>query len=458
MKKIITASFLFAGSAAIHGQMPITGVYTNYGGFWSSTILNNSPVKPDSSHMLLGFTYNGSVYSTGVANNVLLTNGVTFSPGTFQSFQIPSGSIFAGGTAVIGVGNLYGGGPGNVLPLPVTNDMAVYLSDGTQGLDMGTAVFNIPSSDVNFPVNNFIASALSDGIPDIIVTQVGQPPAAGSLDSFQFENSAGTVVGNPVAISLSGINVLGTGYWKFYNPTNPPTYNAGNLGDRPLRMVGFELSDFGLTTANVGTIVRFVHKLSGNSDQAFIAYNTAAFTASTGVVLPIALESFVAAKLNGIAVLDWSVGTANKFSHFELERSYDNLNNFVTIYSTPLDNKGPGGYRYQDRAPFAGKNYYRLKMVDQDGSAAYSAVRMLDFALNASFKVYPNPVSDVLKIQVAKQGTTVAIYDIAGKEVFRQLVAASQLDVNVCHFSAGIYTIRISSEQDNFTQSVIVKH
>lgn len=458
MKNLITSLLIMSGSVVVHGQTPITGVFTNYGGFWNSTTSSNSLVKPDSSHMLLAFTYNGTTYATGVDNSILTTQSVAFQSGNFQSFQIPSSSVNAGGSGVIGVGNLYGGGPGNVLPLPVTNDMAQYLSDGVQGLNMGTAVFNIPSSDVNYPVTNFINAALADGIPDIVVTQVGQPPAANSSDSFQFENSAGQIVGNAVAVSLAGINVLGTGYWKFYNPTNPPTYNAGNLGDRPLRMVGFELSDFGLTSANISSVTRFVHKLSGNSDQAFIAYNADAFTANTGVVLPITLLSFNATKSNETALLNWKVEDATKFSHFELERSEAGPNNFNTVYSTTLKEKD-GAYTYQDKHPFTGVNYYRLKMVDQDGSFTYSPVSVLDFSAKATIVVYPNPVSDVLYINFPEQGGSVRLYDISGKEIVAELNGASiHQKINVSSLTAGIYTVLITSGNVVTTHSIVVKH
>jgi hypothetical protein len=56
--KTFTLSFasLFC-SLFMFGQT--TRIITDFGGYWSSTTGAPNPVKPDSSHMLLGFTHNG---------------------------------------------------------------------------------------------------------------------------------------------------------------------------------------------------------------------------------------------------------------------------------------------------------------------------------------------------------------------------------------------------------------
>jgi hypothetical protein len=60
-------------------------------------------------------------------------------------------------------------------------------------------------------------------------------------------------------------------------------------------------------------------------------------------------------------------------------------------------------YSFQDAASREGIQYYRLKMVDLDGSFAYSAIRSIDLRSTELISAYPNPVVDKVRI-----GTNVA--------------------------------------------------
>ncbi|MFV0606543.1 MAG: SdrD B-like domain-containing protein [Niabella sp.] len=255
----------------------VTAVYSDYLGFWSSNTTTNNPINPTNSNSLLAFTVNGNTYSTGVNDATLTTNGVSFIAQQYQALPVSTLPPMPYPSAtVIGVGQNYGGA-GNVSPVPVTNDIAAYLTDGLHGLDLATGVFNLPSSSqINYSVVGINPTAIGDGIPDILVTQIGQPPAATNSDIFKFTTNTGTTVGNQVVISVGSVPVVGSTTFKFYNPSSSgaPVYNAPLAGNRPLRMVGYDFSAFGITTANYTTVKNFSQIFSGQSDQAFIAYNS----------------------------------------------------------------------------------------------------------------------------------------------------------------------------------------
>ena len=206
----------------------VTGVYTDYsytrtvGGIstnynvWQSSNTAQNAVYPDNSHNLLAFTWsNGITFSTGV-NDALLSTVLSpslYTPSNFQAFpvsSIPSPSS----DSYIGVGNRYGGGPGNVTPIPVTNNMSNYIVDGTHGLDLGTAIFNLPSSQqLRYQVVGVNLVSINDDFPDILVTQVGQIPNVS--DKFKFIDQNGNTVGQEVPISFSTVSRVGQGSWKF---------------------------------------------------------------------------------------------------------------------------------------------------------------------------------------------------------------------------------------------------
>ncbi|WP_419870605.1 SdrD B-like domain-containing protein [Chryseobacterium sp. CT-SW4] len=286
MKKIYFTLFSLCFSVAVFSQSnEITSVYTDYNNgtnsVWNSSVGNISSVRPDNSHNLLAFEWKGTYYTTGVNDPLVSGSLATYTPLTFQSVPVnklpdPTNDTY------IGVGNMYGGYPGSSsAPIPVVNNMEIYLSDGVRGLDMGTAIFNPPpSSDVEYDVVSINPASIGDGIPDIIITQMGQP--SGSPDIFEFEDINGNTVGNSVDIIFNNVSVVGEASWKFYNASTA-AYVPGLQGSREMRLLAFDWSDFGLTDLNISDIEHFIQIFSGSSDPAFTAYNTESFTIKQNV-------------------------------------------------------------------------------------------------------------------------------------------------------------------------------
>lgn len=276
MRSLLIASLLLIINFTF-GQ-GITRAFTDFNTYWDSQTQNS--VNPTTNHNLLAFTWNGTIYSTGVNDSRLTTNSVNYTPLTFQAFPAAS-SPTPNTNTYIGVGSSYGGGDGNISPVPVTNNLLTYITDGTNGLDLGTAIFNFPaSSQIKYQISNINPLSIGDGIPDIVFTQVGEVGNVFDVYNFADTNEAG--VGVPVSINFSTtIPIIAYGKFKFYNPVNPtPTYQANLYGTRPLRMMAFDWSDFGITTTNAASVKYFIQKFSGVSDIAFTAYNKS----SMGVV------------------------------------------------------------------------------------------------------------------------------------------------------------------------------
>lgn len=333
--------FLFCSSAPIFGQ-GITRIYTDYNTYWDSQI--NNTVAPNTSHNLLGFSWNGNNYSTGVNDTKLAANAIGFSPQVFQAFPATS-SPSPSSSTYIGVASNYGGGNGNISPVPVNNNLLSYITDGVQGLDIGTAIFNFPSStQIQYQISDINPASIGDGIPDIIFTQVGQVSDAN--DNYSFTNMANTVVGNAVNINFSSsIPAMANGAYKFYSPANPtPTYQAGLYGTRPLRMMAFDWSDFGITASNATTVRYFIQKFSGVSDIAFTAYNKA----SMGVMQSISGTVF---NDNNGGIPD---GNGYAGATVRLYNSSNVLVNTVTTASNGVfifSNVFPGNYRIELQIP-----------------------------------------------------------------------------------------------------------
>lgn len=284
MLKKIAIFITFLVHIFAYSQIPVTKVFSNYGGFWSSSDANINTIRPDNSHNLLGFSWNGGTYSTGVNDALLTTNSVSYTPIVFKALAGNFGSANVSSNTFIGVGKNFGGA-GNISPVPVESDLSKYLTDGTNGLDLGTAIFNFPASgNLQSEIVSINPASIGDGIPDIVLTQLGD--ISNSLDQFYFVDANNVMVGTVYNVNFGTVPNVGNADWKFYNANvSPPAYNSSvsNNGTRQVRMLAFDWSELGLTMNNITSVKKFVQIFSGQSDTAFTAYNTASISLKTSV-------------------------------------------------------------------------------------------------------------------------------------------------------------------------------
>ncbi|GAB2822603.1 hypothetical protein GCM10027276_26050 [Comamonas piscis] len=272
-----------AGLASAHAADNVTAVWGSFNSnSWTATTGNAASVAAANGHNdLLAFTAGGVRYSTGV-NDAVLSGA--FQPAVFQAFTPnPSSLPASGGFNAIAQSGIY----------DISKTRASYLSDGVRGLDLSTALFNIPASSLRFSASVGNPESTTDTVPDVLVTQVGQPSS--KADQFYFIDDTGAVVGNAVSITLSSVTVVARQNWQFWNP-NHTKASVGD-GSRDLRMRAYHFADFGITPENMGRVAGFVQALSGDSDIAFVAYNQEAV--STPAALGVQKTNNLAAVIAG---------------------------------------------------------------------------------------------------------------------------------------------------------------
>lgn len=284
MKKLLLIiAFLcfYAGSAQV------TQIWTDYNSFWTSSSTTLNPVKPNTAHNLLAFRWNGTNYSTAVNNAKLTANGVTFAATKFRALPINSVPLTSSLDAYfVGLGALIDGSAttvdnGSTNPFaPITTGVqkATFLTKGTQGLDLGSCLTNIPSGTTvrfNLSANGITLSNVGDGIPDILISQIAAPSAT-KADKFKFVNAAGVTVGVEVSALLSNNSLFPqVGNWTadFYNNNSTQLVTSFVNTDRPFRFFAVDLSTFGITSGNYAQAVALIYTPGGDSDPAFLAFN-----------------------------------------------------------------------------------------------------------------------------------------------------------------------------------------
>lgn len=179
-----------------------------------------------------------------------------------------------------------------------------------------------------------------------------------------------------------------------------------------------------------------------------LASNSSTVTAtglSSCISLPVYLSQFEGKKEERQALLKWIVeSTTSEYFTFEIERSANGY-----IFETIGELSGYDDERYYsfiDQNP-GQENYYRLKMIDSDGSYRYSKLVHLDFEQNqTNFNIFPNPLSEISVIRFdhpLQVESNIIIYNLLGTKVKEIRVPAGSdfQTINTKELPKGTYTL-----------------
>jgi hypothetical protein len=268
--------------------IPTSGIITDFNGWWLTTGAAPNATNPDDSHNLLAFTYSGITYSTGINNAALASHGITYTPGSYKALPVAgisgvSGTIGSNST-YLALARKIDGSTGSANAAAVSGfSVKQALVDGPGGLNLGSGVTNLPPAAIlTFQVFNISEAAINDAEPDILLTQIAQPVAGN--DQYSFIDGSGNVVGNTITVDMTLLPSFGSYTLDLFNLAPSTPYNAATPyssfatnTSREIRLTGLRLTDFGITGGsggNVSQIRALKITPSGNSDYAFIAYNT----------------------------------------------------------------------------------------------------------------------------------------------------------------------------------------
>lgn len=167
------------------------------------------------------------------------------------------------------------------------------------------------------------------------------------------------------------------------------------------------------------------------------------------IVEPFVLLSFTVVDNECVdAMLQWKTTGEKNLSHFEIQQSADSVN-FVTLKQEAEENT-PDIHEYTATVTIdANKEFFRLKMVNMDGSFAYSDIISLSTNCYLPFSIYPNPVKSILYVRSAPVGADYRIYNSIGQLVARGVIDSGNTAINVSRLSSGMYVILINGETAN---------
>jgi hypothetical protein len=219
--------------------------------------------------------------------------------------------------------------------------------------------------------------------------------------------------------------------------------------ETPIQLNGTIYYDYNVTTTDEGSVA------PSRFDVVF----------KQGNVLPVTFTSLRAVEQQKDILVNWSVATENKMSHYEVEHSR-NGTDFAKGQQVAALNTSPANYEWLHTQPGAGVHFYRVSAVSLDGRRMLTNVVKVDIGGGkAGVKAYPNVVGNsrqvTLEMNSLVKGTyTLQITDMSGRVIQSQTIkhnggSAAQVIQLPSTLSTGRYNIKLNGESGSFTEVIL---
>lgn len=340
----------------------------------------------------------------------------------------------------------------------------VILKDGATIYGSSTAYIEGPvkklgtteGQDLTLPIGTdksyapITISAISDPLSEVTVQYLSEPPPFG-VETFESEINNVSTDGHWTVEKNANTGDLDiTLTWEDSNETGVTEVDDLVVAGWD----GTEWKSFGQESAGMIGSGGFVASALSEPPPFGVETFTLASTSSLNS-LPVELKRFEVTPRSGSIDLEWETESEINASHFLVERSTDGVNyESIDYIKTKGGISTPAQYATKDLSPSFGWNYYRLRMVDQDGSYEYSPVKVVKLEQNSSILVYPNPVVDVLFIQdteEVEEEVRVEIFDRNSSKLFEDVIYLNngpvQLTIDdIQTLPSGYYIVKITGK------------
>ncbi|MEO1625140.1 MAG: DUF4874 domain-containing protein, partial [Bacteroidota bacterium] len=161
--------------------------------------------------------------------------------------------------------------------------------------------------------------------------------------------------------------------------------------------------------------------------------------------LPLDLLAFTGKAGEGRSVeLHWQTQNEIHVHGFELERRLSS-GQWKSIDFLPSKGNAAAGhaYAYTDATAEGALAYYRLKMLDQDGTFSYSAVIAVPLSNQTPIRLYPSLVKGEFRVEGKLDNAMVKIYDGVGVERQAAILTELPVVIDASQLPSGTYYVLI---------------
>jgi hypothetical protein len=173
--------------------------------------------------------------------------------------------------------------------------------------------------------------------------------------------------------------------------------------------------------------------------------------------LPVHLISFNARSEGKAALLSWATASELNCDRFVIERSesgkvWKQVGSIQARNNTSSEEE----YFFTDSEVVLRRAYYRLKLIDIDGSFAYSNIKPLDFGGSQS-AIFPNPAGNDGQLQLLQSEdiSMITIFNLSGKKELETSTITNKISIQ--HLPPGSYILRLRHKDGSDTSHTVVK-
>ncbi len=181
-------------------------------------------------------------------------------------------------------------------------------------------------------------------------------------------------------------------------------------------------------------------------------------------ILPLKLLSFTAQQNGKVNELRWETMQEVNINHFDMERSI-NGKDFTGIGTQKA--KGNStiriNYSFVDMHPYKGINYYRLRIVDNDGRYEYSSIkRIANNENDFDAMMLPNPARDNVTLFFNSEklaNAHIDVFNLQGSILIRKdmiiQTGSTTQKINISSLSSGNYFVRIKTQDQQLVFKLV---
>ena len=170
-------------------------------------------------------------------------------------------------------------------------------------------------------------------------------------------------------------------------------------------------------------------------------------------------------------MIEWEMANDGTEQAFELERSTDGVNfTMVASVATPQFTSGNGMnvFRQSDVSPLAGRNFYRVRMLDAEYGDMLSNVIEMQLGDDTPDlgRIFPNPANNgMIHVEMTDESTleasaSVQMFDVRGNAIgARRFLrpGTGVINLNTTGQTAGVYILRLTVGDRTETHRVILE-
>lgn len=306
------------------------------------------------------------------------------------------------------------------------------------------------SNTVSEVIISYDPTTILNGSFENIFPNGSSNPSADSIKLNFTTSSTSTFTLNGVVFTVNRAVITGTNYIRFSrNGTSMTTAQAEMLLDA-------------LMYANTATSPSLSYR------ELFIAVRETSFTTPLSsfiineiCILPMEWIDFQvkSTSTSNQLQLNWKVLENRPHKGYFVEYSHDGntWEDFGFVNGTGKTD-GESAYTYTMGKVFSGTVYFRVKQLELNGSANYSAVKKVNLHTTIDLKVWPNPATDLIQINTGNKTGKVSIIDASGRVIKSTLLSAGINRISVNDLNRGLYLITFNSNQGDLLQSKFLKH